>query len=82
MIYLGIQDQHLSSGFWTVHYYKQKAEHPAEINSVLETSLLSMHMEGRAEDIKSEDNKLTGMDFSINTKHARWQLSLVTSSAS
>lgn len=41
-----------------------------------------MHMEGRAEDINSEDNKLTEMDFSINTKHARWQLSLITGSAS
>lgn len=45
-------------------------------------SLLSSHMEERVEDIKSEHNKLREMDFSINIKHIRQQLSLVTSSAS
>lgn len=35
-------------------------------------SLLSLHMEERVKDIKSEHNELREMDFSINIKYVRW----------
>lgn len=63
-------------------YYKQNKKPPsAEINSIGDTSSLSSHMEVCVEDIQSEYNKLREMDFSINIKHVRQQLSVVTSSA-